>query len=342
MLVITNFKGKDQFNSLIERPGTNKPELRQEYIYNKLLSCKDKYNILNPINQLTKEYLIELKVHDGDYLSFLENAYDSFLKTPDDDYIRSDGIIPYHFSKNKSYGRYKSLPIWKQFGYYCDDVQTPINSDTYRISMESANNCYVAVDMLLLHNKIYCLNTYPGHHARRDGCSGYCYINNPYVCAAKLLLYKKRVAVLDLDYHAGTHEIFPNNDQILTISIHADPKYEYPTFSGYESENTEQNHNIIFPNKATWTEYVKCLDKGINLIKNFNPDVIIIPFGGDTFKDDPDPSKLYGCSLELEDYTKMGQEISKLNKKVVVTQEGGYCMDKITEIVDNFLIGLLS
>lgn len=338
MLVISNFKGSSYFSSDIERFGTNQPELRQKLIYNKLSQYKDKYTILIPCIELSKESLSELKIHDNDYLDFLEKVYDNFLELRDDDYNNSDGIIPHHFSKNKSC--LKILPLWRQLGYYCDDFMTPINSDTYTLSIESANNCYVAVDMLQKWDKIYCLNTNPGHHARRDGCSGYCYINNAYVCVSRLI-DQKRVVVIDLDYHAGTHEIYKNDHRVMSISIHADPKYEYPTFSGHECENTEYNYNIIFPKKATWNEYSICLNQAMDLIKKYDPDIVIVPFGGDTFYNDPDASKLYGCGLQLDDYIKMGQEINRLNKKTIVTQEGGYYMEKMPDIVDNFLTGLL-
>src|SRR5207249_2827023 len=150
----------------------------------------------------------DLEVDNRDYISFLKIAYDSFLKEPDHDYVRPDGLIPYHFSRHKSYNSYRGLPYWKQMGHFCDDSITPINGDTYRISMESANNCYEAAKMVgSSYDVIYCLNTYPGHHAVHDGYSGYCYLNNAYVCAAKLMQDRKRVAILDIDTHAGTHDI---------------------------------------------------------------------------------------------------------------------------------------
>ena len=192
MLVLTNFVDIDQFDIEINRYGTNKPELRQKNIYNKLLENKDKYQVLNPYIVLTKDELINLNIHDNDYIDFLEGAYSSFTQNPDNDYLKSDGIIPYHLSKNKFYQSYKNLPLWRQLGHFCDDVITPINNDTYKVSIESANNCFVAVDLIELNDKIYCLNTYPGHHARRDGCSGHCYINNAYVCVSRLISKGKR------------------------------------------------------------------------------------------------------------------------------------------------------
>lgn len=418
MLVVTNYRGEpNQFDGKIERHGTNKPELRQKLIHDHLLERGYRFHV--PWMGMTENDLVDLGVHDSDYLCFLRNAYTSYVETPDSDYERPDGIIPYHFSRHDGafdVGR-QQLPYWKQMGYYGDDVLTPINGDTYKIAMQSANNCYVAGQLIDGDDAgadvgadadagvdiIYCLNTYPGHHATHRGYSGYCYLNNAYVCAGKLVKDGHRVAVLDVDYHAGTHDVpvtgfrknartnvetlfrvfglgmlvlsmliwgmssvylvlfgmfplvtllgaeriypifrrvFPG--RIMTISIHADPRADYPTFSGFEEENTAENKNIIFPPKATWAEYSVCLARALDQIRRFDPDVVVVPFGGDTYKEDGDASKLYGCALELDDYVKMGRMIGGLGKKVVVTQEGGYCMEKMPQIVDNLLTGLSS
>ena len=47
-----------------------------------------------------------------------------------------------------------------------------------------------------------------------------------------------RGAILDIDYHHGngTQDIFWDDPEILFISLHADPKDEYPFFSGYADE----------------------------------------------------------------------------------------------------------
>ena len=77
----------------------------------------------------------------------------------------------------------------------------------------------------------------PGHHAGKDYAGGYCFINNASV-AANWLSSKGKVALLDIDYHCGngTQDIFYERDDVLTISIHADPNFEYPHFTGYADE----------------------------------------------------------------------------------------------------------
>ena len=125
------------------------------------------------------------------------------------------------------------------------------------------------------------------------------------------------------------------------MSIHADPRFEYPSYCGFEEENTEVIHNFIFEKKATWKQYRKQFDEALNIIRSFNPDVIVIPFGADTLNNDPDASNLYGCALEVNDYLEMGKMIGELGKKVIITQEGGYDLARVPQVILNLLSSCL-
>ena len=56
--------------------------------------------------------------------------------------------------------------------------------------------------------------------------------------AANFLSAHGRVAILDLDYHHGNgqQDIFYARDDVLTISIHGNPRFAYPYFSGRTEE----------------------------------------------------------------------------------------------------------
>jgi acetoin utilization deacetylase AcuC-like enzyme len=148
---------------------------------------------------------------------------------------------------------------------------------------------------------------------------------------------------LDLDYHAGngTQDIFDGRNDIMRISIHADPKYDYPSFSGYATENTKTNINIIFDKKCPIDKYILYVSTAMFHINQFDPDVLIIPLGTDTLKTDPDASKLYGANLETNDFITIGKLIKNtFNKNIIVTQEGGYDLDNVPTAVHNFLLGI--
>ena len=79
---------------------------------------------------------------------------------------------------------------------------------------------------------------------------GFCYFNNA-VIAAHALLHAGRVAILDVDYHHGNgsqHLTYDRGD-ILYASLHADPRWAYPGFSGTAVERGSGageglNHNF--------------------------------------------------------------------------------------------------
>jgi len=82
----------------------------------------------------------------------------------------------------------------------------------------------------------YALVTHPGHHASIRSYGGYCYINSAAIAAQTLLseLALERVAVIDVDYHAGngTVGIFWEDPRVFVASIHGDPDIEYPYTCG--------------------------------------------------------------------------------------------------------------
>ena len=171
---------------------------------------------------------------------------------------------------------------------------------------------------------------YPGHHASYNKFGGYCYLNNTAICAQILINNGFKVDILDLDYHAGngTANIFPNS-----YSIHANPEFDYPFYSCFD----DQEHNFIFNKDVTKEQYFDLVNKVMDKI---DADILLIPFGGDTYKDDPDASHCCKCCLDIEDYRVISSLIrAKFDKKIIVLQEGGYDMDYIDLIVESFLSG---
>ena len=69
---------------------------------------------------------------------------------------------------------------------------------------------------------------------RRQAASAAC-------CDNGLRRQHDRVATLDIDVHHGngTQAIFYDRDDVLTVSIHADPSSYYPFFVGYAHETGE-------------------------------------------------------------------------------------------------------
>ena len=77
-----------------------------------------------------------------------------------------------------------------------------------------------------------------------------------------------RVAIVDVDYHHGngTQQIFYDRDDVLFVSVHADPAVEYPFFLGFEAERgwgagEDCNQNFPLPAGTGWDRYGPALDE---------------------------------------------------------------------------------
>lgn len=336
--------------------GNNDPIKRQNNILKQL---EDKYEIIET-DQLTPKDILEL-THQKQYIKFLSSVWNSWIEQQhktgfDPCYLnKNGGLVPFHFHRRKPFQTINYLCYWKQIGYYCNDIETPIFDITYELASRSAFNVIQAVNLIDEYELIYCLNTYPGHHSMTDGYGGYCYLNNVSIGVNYYLQQKNlkniyenteniRISILDLDYHHGdgTQEIFYQNPNIQTLSVHGTPHLEYPSFSGYKHEKgfKDSNFNYCGKPKCDINKYKSMVGNCIKEIIKFNPEIVFIAFGGDTYIHDPEISLLCGFNLELKDYYDLGKMLRQLRKPMIITQEGGYHMDDMGQIVDNFLSGI--
>lgn len=272
-----------------------------------------------------------LAVHDEGYLAFLETAYDEWMSTPlDADYERS-ALLPATFPPA---GGRNHIPksILGRAGYYMMDLSAPIAAGTYQAALASANCALSGAKFItqrssfISHLSSFALCRPPGHHAGRANCGGYCYINNAAV-AANWLTQFGNVALLDIDYHAGngTQDIFYNRSNVLTISIHADPNYEYPYYSGYPDETGAgeglgYHHNFPLPFGADDRAYLAALEQALNLTSGYTPSFLVISAGMDIYGEDP----LGKIRVSTQGIAQIGQEIASLNLPTLVVMEGGY------------------
>ncbi len=136
-----------------------------------------------------------------------------------------------------------------------------------------------------------------------------------------------KVAILDIDFHHGngTQDIFYNRNDVLTVSIHGHPDYSYPYFSGYEAERGEGegvdfNRNFPLPPRTENDKYLRVFNKAINLILNFNPDIIVVSLGFDILKGDPTGTFLLSPKI----FESIGKRLISTKKPLLIIQEGGY------------------
>ncbi|VGO15571.1 Acetylpolyamine aminohydrolase [Pontiella desulfatans] len=257
------------------------------------------------------------RIHDPEYLSFL---HDVCKQLPVD-----KSIYPSVFPGRNRYR--KSTDVEVQIGCFCTDTTTPLNRNAYLAASGAVDCAVTAAEMLLEdYDLSYALVRPPGHHAEWSKFGGFCYFNST-AAAAEYLSDYGRIAVLDIDFHHGngTQDIFYERPDILTVSIHGDPSYAYPFFTGNAAETGKGegkgfNMNLPLPEDCSVELYQKTLAKALKRIATFKPDYLVIALGLDTAKRDPTGS----WNLVAKDFHRNGTLIGAMELPILIVQEGGY------------------
>ncbi|WKZ38872.1 MAG: histone deacetylase family protein [Anaerolineales bacterium] len=283
-----------------------------------------------------------LAVHDRAYLNFLASCWDEWLDSDPEIAAAPElhAFLPATFALRRT--ARPTASIRGRGGYYLMDLSACIVAGTYNAALASANIALSAASSIVHGQSAFALCRPPGHHAGRDYAAGYCFINNAAV-AANWLSTKGKVAILDIDYHGGngTQDIFYERNDVLTISIHGDPDFEYPHYIGFADETGAGaglgfHRNFPLPKDTGDEGYLSALEEALTMIRKFAPDFLILSFGADTFDGDP----LGTFHVTREGFSGIGKRIAGLNLPTAVIMEGGYANEALGEntvtLLENF------
>jgi acetoin utilization deacetylase AcuC-like enzyme len=274
-------------------------------------------------------------VHDKDYIDFLASCWTEWLDSEAKD---KSTLLPATFALRRHPQRPTSL--LGRAGYHMMDLSACIVEGTYPAARASANCALTAAETVANgERRAFALCRPPGHHAGIDYAGGYCFINNASV-AAHWLSATGKVALLDVDYHCGngTQDIFYERDDVLTISIHADPNFEYPHYAGYAGETGAGaglgfHKNFPLEKGTEDARYLSALEEALSLIRKFEPHYLVVSAGMDIYADDP----LGTIKVTTEGITEIGTRISALDLPTVIVMEGGYNNDALGRNIAGFL-----
>ena len=163
------------------------------------------------------------------------------------------------------------------------------------------------------------------HHAKREKGEGFCIYNDVVICTKKLLKKSlKRILILDTDAHAGngTSEAFYEENRVLFIDIHQDPRTLYPG-TGFindagEGKGEGSTVNIPLPPGASDEAYKYVFEKIIfPIAKEFQPEIIIRNGGSDPYFADG----LTNLGLTLEGFKMIGEKVRMLSEEVCEGKE---------------------
>ncbi|MBX3577424.1 MAG: histone deacetylase family protein [Rhizobiaceae bacterium] len=276
-------------------------------------------------------------VHTPEYLEFLERIFERWQRIEG----ASAEVIPNIHPLARD-GTYPASAVG-QAGYHMADTSCPISAETWDSALWSAWTAASAADDVQAGApSAYALCRPPGHHAFADVAGGFCYINNSAVAAQRLRSNAARVAILDVDLHHGngTQGIFYRRDDVLTVSIHADPVRFYPFFWGHADERGEgpglgYNLNLPLARRTADAGFLEALDTALRRIRAFAPEALVVALGLDTFEGDP----FGGLSVTTPGFARIGEAIGTLALPTVIVQEGGYLCDALGDNLAAFLTG---
>ena len=210
------------------------------------------------------------------------------------------------------------------------DGDTMMNPYTLDAALFATGAVVKAVDLVISGeaNNAFCNIRPPGHHAKRDGASGFCIFNNVAVAAAYALAHYglTRIAIVDFDVHHcdGTEDIFHDDPRVMVCSTFQHPYYPY------SSPDSGNDHIINVPLSAgcTGEQFREAVtEHWLPALERFAPEIIFISAGFDAHWEDD----MGDIQLHEKDYLWVTQVLKTVaekhaNNRIVSALEGGYAL----------------
>ena len=273
------------------------------------------------------------RVHAPRYLRFLERAWDAWSALG-----QTRDALPAVWPIRGMRHDVEPDNFVAQLGLYSFDSGTPFTAGSWVAARAGADVALSAAGHVAAGRgrAAFALSRPPGHHAGADFLGGYCFLNNAALAAQALRDDgAQRVAVLDVDYHHGngTQSIFYERADVLFLSIHGDPRTEYPFYLGHADEcgagpGAGFNVNYPLPAGSDNERWFAALDDACTRIAGHRADALVVSLGVDTFAGDP----ISTFSLATPEYQRLGARLARLALPTVFVLEGGYA---VAEIGDN-------
>ena len=225
-------------------------------------------------------------------------------------------------------------------GFKSLDGDTHISSGSLTAAYRAAGGVLRAVDLVLsgeAKNAFVAVRP-PGHHAETLSAMGFCLFGNIALGVKHALDFHglKKVAVIDFDVHHGngTQEILWDESRCLTFTSQQIPLWPG---TGTEEEQGDYNNivNIPLPPRSTGALMRQKYEALVfPVLKNFEPELILISAGFDAHEEDP----LAELNWSTEDFSWLTERLCKIAEeccegRLVSTLEGGYDLEALADSV---------
>jgi acetoin utilization deacetylase AcuC-like enzyme len=276
-----------------------------------------------------------LAVHDPGFVTYLRDAWSLWEEAGYPDDPGQGRVVPYLFPHPELLaGRASAVPaaMSARAGLYAFDTMTPIGPRTWEAARAAVDVALTAADLVLDGTRVaYACTRPPGHHVTRAAFGGSCYLNNSAV-AARHLRHRgfTSVAIADVDAHQGNgaQAIFWDRDDILTGSVHVDPREGwFPHFLGFEDERSETSRNLPLAPGAGDEEWVAAVAELARWVSG--AEALVVALGVDAAG--PDPTS--PLCVTADGFRAGGRILGSLGLPTVVVQEGGYDLAALGSLV---------
>ncbi|MFX0181337.1 MAG: histone deacetylase [Candidatus Hodarchaeota archaeon] len=241
--------------------------------------------------------------------------------------------------------------ISKMGGGLLDD-EVFVCDDTFELAKKAVSGAIQALKSVINKevNYSFAFIRPPGHHAFREKASGLCIFNNiaaSILYLRKRLNYEKKIAIIDIDNHFGDGlaQYFYDDPTILYFSVH---EFDFSQADlGFLDElgngkGLGKNINFPIPENLDNNQFLEILDFIIPILKEYNPDLIVIAAGFDMYFADPIGN---GCLTTngYHSFTKVIMNAAEeiCNGKISFILEGGYSIIGLQFCVYAILSALL-
>jgi len=267
-------------------------------------------------------------IHTPAYLRFLETVWQRWQALDDPSFEVMPNVHPFP-------GQPCTYPdsVVGQAGFHMGDMACSIGPHTWQAAVWSAHCATHAAQLVAEGERAaYALCRPPGHHAYADRANGFTYLNNAAIAAQVLRQRHARVAVIDIDVHHGngTQGIFWRRADVLTVSLHGDPHFCTPFFTGHahergEGEGLGYNLNLPLARGTDTAGFLQALAGALHTVRAYAPGALVVALGLDAHEHDP----YKALAVSTAGFGLIAAEIARLGLPTVLVQEGGYLSDDL-------------
>jgi acetoin utilization deacetylase AcuC-like enzyme len=138
----------------------------------------------------------------------------------------------------------------------------------------------------------------------------------------------------------GTQGIFWRRKDVLTVSLHGDPRVSYPFFTGHaheigEGDGLGYNLNLPLAPGTGDDGFLAALATATATIRAFAPGALVVALGLDAYEGDPYKT----LAVTTSGFGRILAEVARLGLPTVLVQEGGYLSEDLGANLASALAG---